>query len=88
MEHYRPKELLESSQSKFYADMDKKEADEQVPSDIEKAKQFWGNIWSNASEHNKDAEWLEKIRQGVQVSKQVCMLRYFYLQQSIEKTYF
>ena len=28
----------------------------------EKSKQFWSNIWDNEKEHERNAEWLRKLR--------------------------
>ena len=30
--------------------------------DAEKSKKFWGDIWSESVEHNKDAKWLKNLQ--------------------------
>ena len=36
----------------------------------EESKQFWGNIWSQSADHNKDAKWLQDLRSEVNFKKQ------------------
>ena len=42
------------------------DADPSVP---EESKQFWGNIWSQSTDHKKDAKWLQDLRSEVNVKK-------------------
>ena len=34
-------------------------------------KQFWGNIWSQSSDHKNDVKWLQDLRSEVNVKKQM-----------------
>ena len=36
----------------------------------EESKQFWGNIWSQSTNHKKDAKWLQELQSQVNVKKQ------------------
>ena len=36
----------------------------------EESKQFWGNIWSQSSDHKTDTKWLQDFRSEVNVKKQ------------------
>ena len=38
--------------------------------DSEEAKQFWESIWSIESTHHKDAEWLKKLKEEVELRQQ------------------
>jgi len=38
--------------------------------DSEEAKQFWESIWSTESTHYKDAEWLKKLKEEVELPQQ------------------
>ena len=38
--------------------------------DSEQANQFWGSIWSIESTHHKDAEWLKKLKEEVELPQQ------------------
>ena len=42
----------------------------------EESKQFWGNIWSQAADHKKDAKWLQDLLSEVNVKKQGVLKRY------------
>ena len=33
-------------------------------------KNFWGNIWSQSANHEKDAKWLQELQSQVNVKKQ------------------
>ena len=36
----------------------------------EESKQFWGNIWSQSTDHKKDAKRLQGLQSEVKVKKQ------------------
>ena len=38
--------------------------------DPEESKKFWGDIWSESVDHNKDAKWLKNLQSEVSVTKQ------------------
>ena len=38
--------------------------------DAEESKMFWGDIWSELVDHNRDAKWLKNLQSGVSVAKQ------------------
>ena len=39
-------------------------------SDAEESKKFWGDIWSESVDHNRDAKWLKNLQSEVNVTKQ------------------
>ena len=71
VDSYRQNRLFENNQKQFYTELDQEEKrcddDRPVP---EESKQFWGNIWSQSADHNKDAKWLQDLRSEVNVKKQ------------------
>ena len=64
------KRLFENNQRQFYRELDQEEErcdDDQTVA--EESKQFWGNIWSQSSDHKKDAKLLQDLRSEVNVKK-------------------
>ena len=41
-----------------------------VQPDAEESKRFWGDIWSELVDHNRDAKWLKNVQSEVNVTKQ------------------
>ena len=41
-----------------------------VPANAEESKLFWGGIWDEVKDHNKQAEWLKEIKENVTYSSQ------------------
>ena len=68
---YRQNRLFENNQRQFYRELDQEEerCDDDQPV-AEESKQFWGIIWSQSADHNKDAKWLQDLRSEVNVKKQ------------------
>ena len=38
--------------------------------DAKELKKFWGDIWSESVDHNRDAKWLKDLQSEVNVTKQ------------------
>ena len=70
VDSYRQNRLFENNQRQFYREIDQEEerCDEDQPV-AEESKQFWGNIWSQSTDHKKDAKWLQDLRSEVNVRK-------------------
>ena len=71
VDSYRQNRLFENNQRQFYRELDQEEercGDDQPVA--EESKQFWGNIWSQSTDHKKDAKWLHDLRSEVNVTKQ------------------
>ena len=60
---YGQNRLFENNQKQFYRELDQEEerCDDDQPV-AEESKQFWGNIWSQSADHQKDAKWLQDLR--------------------------
>ena len=69
-EQYRQNKLFRYVQSRFYSDLDKARDDEQTPPNREECKEFWSGIWSDTTEHKKDAEWLKDMKNEDNTRKQ------------------
>ena len=55
--------LFKNNQSQLYKELGGAEADRNNPSpDAREATRFWGGIWSEPGRHEKDAEWLERVK--------------------------
>ena len=63
--------LFETDQRKFYTELTGDKISSDMTPDSEEAKQFWESIWSIESTHNKDAEWLKKLKEEVELPQQV-----------------
>ena len=63
---YRQNKLFENNQRQFYRELDQEEerCDDDQPV-AEETKQFWGKIWSQSADHNKDAKWLQDLRSDI-----------------------
>ena len=70
IEQYRQNRLFSYDQSRFYSDLDKARDDEQTPPNREECKEFWSGIWSDTTEHKKDAEWLKDMKSEANTRKQ------------------
>ena len=68
---YRQNRLFKNNQRQFYRELDQEEerCDDDQPV-AEESRQFWGNIWSQSTDHKKDAKWLQVLRSEVNVKKQ------------------
>ena len=71
VDSYKQNRLFENNQRQFYRELDQEEErfDDDQPV-AEESKQFWGNIWSQSADHEKDAKWLQDLRSEVNVKKQ------------------
>ena len=71
VDSYRQNRLFENNQTQFYRELDQEEercdGDQPV---AEESTQFRGNIWSQSTDHKKDAKWLQDLQSEVNVKKQ------------------
>ena len=62
VDSYRQNRLFENNQRQFYRELDQEQErcddDQPVP---EESKHFWGNIWSQSTDHKKNAKWLQDL---------------------------
>ena len=55
--------LFKNNQSQLYKELGGAEADRNnYSTDAREATRFWGGIWSEPGRHEKDAEWLSRVR--------------------------
>ena len=59
----RQNNLFRNNRSQLYKELGKTNVQiiHEMPDPVEATK-FWGDIWSNAKDHNRDASWLTEIR--------------------------
>ena len=71
VDSYRQNRLFGNNQRQFYRELDqeKERGDDDEPV-AEESKQFWGNRWSQSTDHKKDAKWLQDLQSDVNVKKQ------------------
>ena len=71
VDSYRQNRLFQNNQRQFYRELNQEEErcyDDQPVA--EESKQFWGNIWSQSTDHKKDAKWLQDLQSELDVKKQ------------------
>ena len=62
---YRQNRLFDNNQKQFYQEIQKKTTTTSVMPDAEETKNFWKEIWGHASEHNRNASWLERVEESL-----------------------
>ena len=63
--------MFQNNQRQFYRELNQEGErcdDDQL--DAEESKIFWGPIWSESVDHNRDAKWLKDLQNEVNVTKQ------------------
>ena len=63
--------MFQNNQRQFYRELNQEGErcdDDQL--DAEESKRFWGPIWSESVDHNRDAKWLKDLQNEVNVTKQ------------------
>ena len=61
--------LFHTDQSRLFEELNGKERSDLKP-DGEQTKKFWSEIWSKPSQHNRNAEWLNNLKEEISVEKQ------------------
>ena len=63
--------MFQNNQRQFYKELNQegKRCDDDQP-DAEEPKKFWGDIWSESVDQNRDAKWLKDLQSEVSVIKQ------------------
>ena len=62
--------MFETDQRRFYEELDGNRNSSQVTPDPEEARQYWNGIWGEETTYEKDAEWLQKVREEVEPLQQ------------------
>ena len=63
--------MFQNNQRQFYGELNQEEErcdDDQL--DAEESKKFWGDIWSESVDQNRNAKWLKDLQSEVNVTKQ------------------
>ena len=63
IKQYRQNRLIYIDQKRFYQEINGETRKEKILPNAEEGRKFWGGIWDNAKEHNKQAEWLQQIKE-------------------------
>ena len=63
--------MFQNDQRQIYREFNQEgeRCDDDQP-DAEELKKFWGDMWSESVDHNRDAKWLENLQSEVSVTKQ------------------
>ena len=71
VDSFRQNRMFQNNQRQFYRELNQEgERSEDIQPDAEESKKFWGDIWSQSVDHNRDANWLKDLRSEVNVTKQ------------------
>ena len=62
--------LFETDQRKFYKDIDGGRIELDESPDPEETRTFWGDLWEQDTEHRRDTEWLQKLREEIKITSQ------------------
>ena len=66
VKQYQQNRLFENNQKRFYEEIQSKTRKyEEIP-DREETKAFWKDIWGQATEHDRDAPWITRVRNELQ----------------------
>ena len=62
--------MFQNNQRQFYRELNQEgeRCDDDQP-DAEELETFWGDIWSEWIDHNRDAKWLKDLQSEVNVTK-------------------
>lgn len=59
---YHQNNLFRSNQKQFYKELDGKMNEQTKTPDPKGSIEIWSSLWSESVEHNKDSEWLKKMK--------------------------
>ena len=71
VDRFRPNRMFQNNRRQFYRKVNQEGErcdDDQL--DADESKKFWGDIWSESVDHNRDAKWLKNLQSEVNVTKQ------------------
>lgn len=70
IKQYQQNRMFNNNQSRLYDTLERKSEREEVLPDTEESKKFWSDIWSEPVQHNREAEWLKKLKEEIEVEQQ------------------
>ena len=63
---YRQNRLFQVDQKKLFQEWNEDKREEIEIPDAEESRNYWNNIWGVQKEHEKDAEWLHDLKNGLE----------------------
>ena len=60
---YHQNNLFRNNQKQFYKELDGKMDGQVEAPDPNESTEFWSKLWSEPVEHNRDADWLENVKE-------------------------
>ena len=82
---YQQNKLFNSNQRRLFSNLRGNEKEQRVP-DAESSRNFWAGIWSEGVEFNKNATWLDEIRENHQEKSPDLKLTSQKLRKQLSKT--
>ena len=72
VDSFRQNRMFQNIQRQFYRELNQEgeRCDDDDQPDADESKKFWGDIWSESVDHNRDAKWLKDLQTEVSVTKQ------------------
>ena len=70
IKQYRQNRMFQTDQKRFYQEINGDTSSESLVPDAEESRKFWGEIWDQNKEHNRDAEWLKILKQELHPPQQ------------------
>ena len=70
--NFKQNRMFQNIQRQFYRELNQEgeRCDDDDQPDADESKKFWGDIWSESVDHNRDAKWLKDLQSEVSVTKQ------------------
>ena len=71
VDRFRQNKMFQNNQRQSYREVNQEgeRCDDDQP-DAEESEKFWGDIWSESVDLNRDAKWLKNLQSEVNVTKQ------------------
>ena len=70
VKQYQQNRLFQCDQKRFYHELSGEVRGEKIIPDTEESDIFWSSIWANEAEHNRQAEWLNNVKENLNHEKQ------------------
>ena len=70
IKQYKQNQLFTIDQKKLFVESNGKTKESNEIPDADQSRVFWSGIWGENKEHNGNAEWLKKMKEGNNYQKQ------------------
>ena len=74
IKQYKQNRLFTIDQKKLFAELNGKTKDSNEIPDSDQCRVFWSGIWNERKEHNRNVEWLKKLKEENNYQKQECLV--------------